>query len=50
MRCFFTSYVYKLSSDILCALHIVINSINEVIAFFLLSKYLFHLTVGYVSE
>ena len=43
--CFFNSYVYKRSADILWALHIVINSINEIIAIFLLCKYLFHLTV-----
>ena len=34
MQFFFNSFVYKLSSEILRALIIVINSVNEIIAFF----------------
>ena len=34
MQFFFNSYFYKHSADILGALHIVINSINEIIEFF----------------
>ena len=45
IKFFFNSYIYKFSVDILWALHIVINAINKIIAFFLLSKYLFHRTV-----
>ena len=45
MKFFFNSYVYEHSADILCVLHIVINPLFDIIAFFLLSKYLFHLTV-----
>ena len=47
MQFFFNSYVYERSADILRDLHIVINSIIEAVAFFLLSKYLLHLTVIY---
>ena len=47
---FFNSYAYRLLADKLWALHVVIISINEIIAFFLPSKYLFHLTVGYLTK
>ena len=45
MKFFFNSYVSECLADILRALNIVIDSVIEMIAFFLLSKYLFHLTV-----
>ena len=47
MQFFFNSYVDISSAEFLQALHIVINSIIQIIAFFLLSNYLFHLTVEY---
>ena len=42
---FFNGYLYKCSADILWGIHIVINAINQIIAFFLLPNYLFPLTV-----
>ena len=42
MQFFFNSYIYERSTDILWAVHSVISSI---IVYFLLFKYLFHLTV-----
>ena len=45
MQVFCNIYLYKPSADILLALHIVVNSITEIIAFFLLFTYLFHLIV-----
>ena len=45
MEFFFNCYVYKLSAPALRALLIIIISINEIIAFILLSKYLFLFTV-----
>ena len=45
MQFFTNSYVYKRSTDILWALHIVISLIIEIIAFFLLSIYFFYQTV-----
>ena len=42
---FFLSYIYKLSVDILRGVHIVINSNIDIIAFFLPSTYLFHVSV-----
>ena len=45
MKLFFNSYIYKRSTDLLWALHVVINSTNKIIVFFLVSKYLFHFTV-----
>ena len=38
MQFFFNSYVYKCSADLLEALHIDINSIIKIIAFFLMSN------------
>ena len=45
IQLFCNSCVYKRLADILCALHIFVKTIIEFIQFFLLSRYLFHLTV-----
>ena len=45
MQFFFNSYVYNDVADILSAMHVVIYSMIEIIAYCLVFKYLFHLTV-----